>query len=209
MPRRAAAPPPTAYQRALRRLGRRDHSVAELRRALLDRGHAAEEVEAALERLRGERYLDDTGYAERFARSRMAHQGLGRLRIRHGLRQRGIDPGTMEAGIAGALREVDEREVLDGVARRYWRQHARVEPARRLPRLWAFLLRRGFSTSLVHERLGALWPRWKDALYGLEPAEPADGPAAAPAPQPEAATAAADVAPAAPVAEAAEGESAS
>ncbi len=174
MPRRAVAPPPSAYQRALRRLARRDHSVAELRRALLERGHDAAEVEAALERLRGERYLDDAGFAERFARSRLAHQGLGRLRIRQGLRQRGVDRGTTEAGIAGALRDVDEREVLDGLARRYWRQHARVEPARRLPRLWAFLLRRGFAPALVNDRLSALWPRWKDALEGLEPAEPAE-----------------------------------
>jgi regulatory protein len=172
MPRRALpAPPPTAYQRALRRLARRDHSVAELRRALLERGHGAEEVEAAVERLRRERYLDDAGFAERFARSRMTHQGLGRLRIRQGLRQRGVDRGATEAGIKGALREVDEREVLDTLARRYWRQHARVEPARRLPRLWAFLVRRGFAPALVHERLGTLWPRWSDALEGLEPAD--------------------------------------
>ena len=175
MPRRAAAtPPPTAYQRALRRLARRDHSVAELRRALLERDHDPAEVEAALERLRRERYLDDAGFAERFARSRMQHQGLGRIRIRQGLRQRGVDRGTTEAGIAGALGEVDEREVLDGLARRYWRQHAAVEPARRLPRLWAFLLRRGFSPGLVRDRLCGLWPRWRDALEGLEPAEPAE-----------------------------------
>jgi regulatory protein len=169
-----AAPPPTAYQRALRRLARRDHSVAELRRALVERGHDAGEVEAALERLRVERYLDDAGFAERFARSRMAHQGLGRLRVRQALRQRGVDRGTTETGIEGALREVDEREILDRLARRYWRQHVRVDPTRRLPRLWAFLVRRGFAPGLVHERLGALWPRWRDALLGLEPAEPED-----------------------------------
>jgi 3-methyladenine DNA glycosylase Tag len=58
------------------------------------------------------------------------------------------------------------------VARRYWRSHARVEPARRLPRLWAFLVRRGFAAGLVHERLSAMWPRWSDALEGLEPIEP-------------------------------------
>jgi regulatory protein len=165
MPRSpAATPPPTAYQRALRRLARRDHSVAELRRALLERDHEPGEVEAALERLRRERYLDDAGFAERFARSRMEHQGLGRLRIRQGLRQRGVDRGATDAGIAGALREVDEREVLDGLARRYWRQHAGVEPALRLPRLWAFLLRRGFAPGIVRDRLCGLWPRWRDAL---------------------------------------------
>jgi regulatory protein len=175
MPRSAPATPlPTAYQRAIRRLARRDHSVAELRQALLERDHDPAEVEAALERLRRERYLDDAGFAERFARSRMAHQGLGRLRVRQGLRQRGVDRGTIDAGIAGALREVDERELLDGLARRYWRQHAGVEPARRLPRLWSFLLRRGFAPGLVRDRLGSLWPRWSDALEGLEPLDPGE-----------------------------------
>jgi regulatory protein len=168
---RSAAPPPTAYQRALRRLARRDHSVAELRRALLERGHEPEEVEAALDRLLRERYVDDAGFAERFARSRMARRGQGRLRIRQDLRLRGVDRGASEAGIAGALREVDERTIVDTLARRYWRQHAAVEPARRLPRLWMFLVRRGFTPGLVRERLSALWPRWSDALEGLEPAD--------------------------------------
>ncbi len=176
MPRRAAAaPPPTAYQRALRRLARRDHSVAELRRALVDRGHEEEEVEAAIDRLRRERYVDDTGFAERFARSRMANQGHGRLRVRQDLRLRGVDRRSVEAGIAGALREVDEKGVVDALARRYWRQHAAVDPAKRLKHLWAFLVRRGFAPGLVRERLSRLWPRWSDALEGLEPADDPGG----------------------------------
>jgi regulatory protein len=148
--------------------------VAELRRALAARGHESDEVEAALERLRRERYLDDTGFAERFARSRLSHHGHGRALVRERLRQRGVGRSEREAGLAGALAEVDERAVLDGVARRYWRTHARVEPRRRLPRLWAFLLRRGYAASLVRDRLSALWPRWADALEGLEPAELVD-----------------------------------
>ena len=172
MPRSAVgAAPQSAYQRALGRLARRDHSEAELRRALAARGHGEAEVEQALARLRRERYLDDAGYAERFARSRMANQGHGRLRVRQDLRRRGVERRTVEAGIAGALREVDEKGVVDGLARRYWRQHAAVEPARRLPRLWAFLVRRGFAPGLVRERLVRLWPRWSDALEGLEPAD--------------------------------------
>ncbi len=175
MPRSAmGASPQSAYQRALGRLARRDHSVTELRRALEARGHAPDEIQSALERLRRERYLDDAAFAERFARSRLAHHGHGRALVRQGLRQRGVSRGESEAGLAGALREVDEQAVLDGVARRYWRAHARVEPARRLPRLWGFLLRRGFAPGLVRERLSALWPRWADALDGLEPAEPAE-----------------------------------
>lgn len=168
MPGRTA-PPPTAYRRAVLRLARRDQTAAELRRALAEKGHPAEEIEAAIERLRREKYLDDRGYAERFARSRMAHQGLGRARIRQGLRQRGVAGAEVEAGLRAALAEVDEPAVLDGLARRYWRQHARVEPSRRLPRLWAFLVRRGFPPALVRDRLAALWPRWSDALEGSDP----------------------------------------
>lgn len=171
MPRSQAAPPVTAYRRAILRLARRDHTVAELRRALRARGHEASEIEAALDRLRRERYLDDGGYAERFARSRLAHHGLGRARIRHSLRERGVGRGETEAGLRRALAEVDETAVVDALARRYWRTHARVAPGRRLPRLWAFLVRRGFAVALVRERLNVLWPRWSDALEGLEPAE--------------------------------------
>jgi regulatory protein len=162
---------PSAYQRALRRLARRDHSEAELRRALTARGHSEAEIDEALARLRAQRYVDDETFAERFARSRLSHHGQGRARIRQGLRQRGVGGEQSEAGLTAALREVSEDEVLDRAARQYWRRHARVEPARRLPRLWAFLLRRGFAPGHVRARLRALWPRWSDALDGLEPAE--------------------------------------
>jgi regulatory protein len=157
------------------RLARRDHTAAELRRALAARGHAGGEVEAAIERLRQEKVIDDRGYAERFARSRMAHHGAGRALVREGLRRRGVPRAEAEAGLRAALAEVDEVSVLDALARRYWKQHARVEPARRLPRLWAFLVRRGFGHGLVRERLERLWPRWSDALSGLEPADEGAG----------------------------------
>jgi regulatory protein len=166
-----ARPSPSAYQRALRRLARRDHSEAELRRALSARGHSEAEIDEAIARLRTQRYVDDETFAERFARSRLSHHGQGRARIRVGLRQRGVGREETEAGLSAALRDVSEDEVLDRTARRYWRQHTRVEPARRLPRLWAFLLRRGFAPGHVRRRLRALWPRWSDALEGLEPAE--------------------------------------
>ncbi|HXY40684.1 MAG TPA: regulatory protein RecX [Vicinamibacteria bacterium] len=171
MPGRQAGVPPTAYRRAIQRLARRDHTRAELRRALLLRGHKADEVDEAIARLVREKYLDDSGYAARFATSRLAHHGLGRTRIRQALRQRGVGRREVEAGLHSALAEVDEGAVVDSLARRYWKAHARVEPERRLPRLWAFLLRRGFAPGLVKERLAELWPRWSDALEGLEPLE--------------------------------------
>jgi regulatory protein len=159
----------SAYQRALRRLARRDHSEAEMRGALQNAGYAEEDVEATLARLRAERLLDDASFASRFAASRIRHQGLGRHRVRQTLRQKGVTKTVAEAGIVEALAEVSEAGALDALARRYWRQRTREEPERRLRKLWVFLLRRGFPGSLVAARLKALWPRHQDALEGLEP----------------------------------------
>ena len=159
--------PTLARQRALRRLARRDHSEAELRRALLRTGFAAPVVDATLERLRSEKYLDDQGFATRFARSRVEHHGLGRNRVRQALRARGVSRGIIERGVAEALRDVSEVEVLEAVARRYWRQHGRDTPLQRIRKLWAFLVRRGFPAGLVRERLARQWPRWREGLEDL------------------------------------------
>jgi regulatory protein len=168
---RKTTPPPTPYGRALARLARRDHSEQEIRRALRRDGFTAEIVDEVVERLRAERYLDDQGYAARFARSRLAHHGLGRRRVQAVLNQKGVARAAIDAGLNAALAEVSEQDTLDSVARRYWRTHTRDVPARRLKKLWAFLCRRGFPPALVRERLSALWPRWLQALDGLEAAE--------------------------------------
>jgi regulatory protein len=128
-------------------------------------------VEATLSRLRRERLLDDAGFSARFARSRLEHQGLGRHRLRQALRRRGVARDVAQAGVQEALEQVSEADVVDRLARRYWRASTRKPPDKRLRSLWAFLLRRGFPATLILSRLKALWPRWQDALDGLEPAE--------------------------------------
>jgi len=157
----------SAYQGALRRLARRDHTEAEIRTALL-KSHPEADVEEAVRRLRQERYLDDAGYAARFARSRMVHQGQGRYRIRQALRAKGVPAAPAETGLKAALDEVPEAGVVDAMAQRYWRRRTGDDPRRRLRSVWAALVRRGFPASLVSERVAALWPRWRDALAGLE-----------------------------------------
>jgi regulatory protein len=169
MPR--PAPPRTPYARALARLARRDHSEQEIRRALRRDGFGEDEADETVARLRRERYLDDAGFAARLARSRMAHAGHGRNRVRQELRRKGVGRATAEAGLREALEEVSEASVMDGLARRFWKSREKDEPPQRLRKLWAFLVRRGFPADLVHARLRTLWPRWSDALEGLEPAE--------------------------------------
>ena len=172
MPRKPAASPAlSAYGRALARLARRDHAEAEIRRALKRAGHAQDEVDAAVARLKGQRALDDGRFAEAFARSRLLHRGLGRNRISSELRQKGVGRTVATKGLQDALADISESEALESQARRYWRARTKDEPKVRVQKLWAFLLRRGYPSDLVRTRLRALWPRWSDALDGLEPVE--------------------------------------
>jgi SOS response regulatory protein OraA/RecX len=85
--------------------------------------------------------------------------------------QKGLSRGIIESSLRAALADVSEADGIDRLARRYWRQKVSQSPERRLKGLWAFLIRRGFPAGLVGERLRALWPRWGDALAGLEPME--------------------------------------
>jgi regulatory protein len=169
--RKNASAPPTPYGRALARLARRDHSEQEIRRALRRDGFADDEIEETVIRLRRDRYLDDAGFAARLARSRFAHAGVGRNRVRLELRKKGVRRAVVEAGLKEALSEVPEADTVDALARRFWKSRERDEPPHRLRKLWAFLVRRGFPADLAHARLRALWPRWSDALEGLEPRE--------------------------------------
>jgi regulatory protein len=152
-------------------LGRRDRSKEEIRRALLRDGYEEVAVAEVIARLTADRYLDDAGYAARVARARLRYDGLGRNRIRQDLRARGVPRDLAEGGLAEALTEVPEAETLDRMAQRYWRNRVSDEPRDRLRKLWAFLVRRGFPSDLVRARLAELWPRWRDALDGLEASE--------------------------------------
>jgi SOS response regulatory protein OraA/RecX len=111
---------------------------------------------------------------ERIARSRLSDRGYGRAWVRQALSQKGLSRGIIESSLRAALADVSEADAIDRLARKYWRQKAGHAPERRLKGLWAFLVRRGFPPGLVGDRLRALWPRWGDALAGLEPAAESD-----------------------------------
>jgi len=105
-----------AYACALRLLVRREHSQRELRFKLERREYDAAVIEAVLAQLLDEGYLSDARFAEVFVRSRH-ERGVGPLRIRAELRERGVDDPLVEAAFrelgadwfAAACRQRDKR----------------------------------------------------------------------------------------------------
>jgi regulatory protein len=95
---------PSALDRAVKLLAGRPKSRARLEQALLSKGHAPDEVAAALERVAQLGYLDDRRYAESKARAALAEGKAPRAAIQK-LHAEGVDSAVAEAAVEAAARE--------------------------------------------------------------------------------------------------------
>ena len=79
----------TTKERALGLLARREHSAAELKRKLLQKGCATDEIVSGLSELQAEGALSDKRFTEAYVHMRK-NKGYGPLRIMAELREKGI-----------------------------------------------------------------------------------------------------------------------
>ena len=133
----------SAYDRAVLLLARRPHFRVELERKLLQRGHAEDEVAAALDRLRQQGYLDDERLAREFAAQRAERAGEGARRVRAEMEKRGLGGELISEAIADTLPEDDLAAAREAASR--WQRGHRPNP----PALGRHLQRKGFSTRAI------------------------------------------------------------
>jgi regulatory protein len=145
---------------ALRALARRAYARVDLERRLGRKHHLREAVRVALERLAARGLIDDRRFAEEYARARAA-RGTGQPRIVKDLLQQGVERTTAEEAVRRALEVegIDPAAAARALALRRARQLGDLAPAVKQRRLFAFLLRRGYSgpqiRELVEELAGA------------------------------------------------------
>ena len=132
---------PTAYQRALGLLVRREHSRKELSRKLKAKGVESDDLDVALEKLTRQDFQNDERFAGALARTRAA-AGQGPVRIRSELATHGLPRDTIEAALEACERDwsISAREL---VVRRYAGKNLSDPAVRR--KAIDFLLRRGFE----------------------------------------------------------------
>ena len=138
----------SAVDLAFRHVARRDRTVSEVRRHLAGKGIADDEIDRAVAELTEQGYLDDAGYARRFAEDRRALDGWGSDRIERRLRELGV--GRDE--IALALRGFDPGTELDAAVellRRRWRQPPADDRERE--RALGFLVRKGYDLETAYD----------------------------------------------------------
>jgi regulatory protein len=153
-----AAEPPTisadqrreeAFNAAWRFIARRERTESEMRARLERNDVEAPLIEEVLDELRTGGYVDDAGYAQRFAEDRRNLDGWGAERIERRLRELGIDREHIAAALAAG--EHDELAAATALlARRY---PIPPDSPRDREKALGFLVRKGFDLELAHDAL--------------------------------------------------------
>lgn len=137
---------------AVRMLGRREYSGAEMRRKLVARGMSEPVVDRVVTQLERDALLSDTRFAEMLVRSRIS-RGQGPIKIRAELRDRGVAEEVIEDTLTQTAEFWMERAVQARCKR-----FAEDLPADRdqWNREARFLAQRGFPADLIYRVLGAI-----------------------------------------------------
>ena len=106
--------PASLYEYAVGALGRRMRTVAELKRLLRQRnveGDKEAAIEAVVLKLKDQKYLNDTRYAEMYSLTRRDSQKLGRGRVVTDLKARGVHGEVIEKAVGSIYSGVDEEKL--------------------------------------------------------------------------------------------------
>jgi regulatory protein len=149
------------YLAAMRILHYRFNSEAELRRKLRGKKFEKADIDATLEKLRGEKWLDDERFAGAFVRTR-ALKKVGRKRILRELQVAGVDGETAAQAVAENVDADRERDGLRVLCARRARQLERRHGAEILGtaegrnKLTVYLLNQGYDAALVFQAVKAV-----------------------------------------------------
>ena len=137
-----------AFACALRYLGYRARSVAEVKDYLRRRGGADAVVDATVEKLRGFNFIDDETFARNWALSRAQSQGYGPRRIEQELKTKGVVDSVVRAVVKEIFDQEDEEKRARTILQKKFGGENFQEPGT-LRRAVAFLERRGYSSKVI------------------------------------------------------------
>lgn len=147
-----------AYEYALDLLAARAYTVRNLRRKLVQREFAAEEVERAVARLVESGLLDDRKYAAEYARQKIVVGGSSVRRVRQELARKGIDAESVGGAVDALLEEepVDQEAAIERLAVKKLRSMGDLDATAKRRRVFGFLARKGYEIDDINRVLARI-----------------------------------------------------
>lgn len=151
--------PKDAYELALKALGYKERSEAELRSWLGERGVEEGEIEEVIALLGEAGAIDDASFARRYADDKRLLAGWGPDRIARALEGRGVPREHIEAALGGE----DQSAQLERATALLIGRGVSCETERERERALGLLVRRGYPLELAYEAVGAAEREARDA----------------------------------------------
>ncbi len=165
------------YEYAVGALGRKMRTVAELKRLMRERVKQQGEigqllVEVVVAKLKEQKYLNDTNYAESYSRFRKENEKFGRSRVVQDLKAKGVHGDIIEKTVGAAYADVNEEQL----AREYLQRKRIRKPAdqKQAAKVFRSLVRAGFAGKVIF-RILKTWDVDDETITALE-SEAVEGP---------------------------------
>jgi regulatory protein len=157
------------YEYAIAALVRQMRTVAEIKRLMRRRvggqPHGELLVEVVVARLKLHHYLNDTSYAESYARFRRENEKFGRMRVVQDLKAKGVHGDIIESVVTAAYSDVNEEQL----ARQFLQRKRISKPVgqKQAARVFRMLVRAGFGSRVIFPILKK-WDVDDETLAALE-----------------------------------------
>ena len=144
-----------AYVDALKMLGRRELSEAQVRQRLARRGHEPDAIDAAIARLLEERAIDDARVAEAIARSQTSIRRRGKQRVLRQIQSAGIAESTARWAVDEVFGGLDPDALVEASLAKRLRGRERITNQAEFRRLYRYLIGQGFEPDRILRALKA------------------------------------------------------
>ncbi len=135
---------------AFRLLGRRHHSVFELKKKLLTKKFPAEIIHSALNDLTEKKFLDDAQFAAEYVEERSHRKKIGINKLRAELFKKGISREIIESVLLNVDGDLSLRQAAELAAKKYKSlQHKTSDRKKLKGKIYSFLSSRGFESEVI------------------------------------------------------------
>lgn len=126
----------------------RQRSEKELRQRLEKKKFSEEIIEKAISFLKDKGFIDDNYFAKSWIESRI-NKPLGIRRLKQELIIKGVDKAIIDSLINEIKNNYSEEEIVIRIAKDRFNKLKGCDPEKAIKRIYAYLLRRGFSPETV------------------------------------------------------------
>ncbi|MDP3731930.1 MAG: regulatory protein RecX [Candidatus Omnitrophota bacterium] len=130
-------------------------SENEIRQRLKKKKFDADIIESTLSFLKDKRFIDDNYFAKAWIESRIK-KPLGIRRLKAELSIKGINKAIIDTQLNEIKKSYSEEDIVAGIAKDRLNKLENIDPQKAKRRVYAYLLRRGFSAETVIDVLSRI-----------------------------------------------------